>query len=241
MTDRNPLNNRRSKESSLYDQDDFSAAEDQQYSRSKTSLSKLSVFENVLENAQSAFSSLTSLVTHRDKSGEATSSCRNARDEVPSEAGRHRSSGPLSDRSERVSAGRSVDRSDRMADRSERLSDRSERTYRADRSNRDDFHNQTKRIERTDRSGNTDRVNRGDRADRTGHTERGDRANRTSYADRGDRASRTSRFDSDFHDRSRRDSSRQTSFQGSSFESSRQKGTNGARHASLANTSDRAL
>lgn len=226
MTDRDPLNNRRSKESSSYDEGDFSTAEDQQNSRSKTSLSKLSVFENVLENAQSAFSSLTSLVTHRDKSGEATSSCRNARDEVPSEAGRHRSSGPLSDRSERVSAGRSVDRSDRMADRSERLSDRSERTYRADRSNRDGFHNQTKRIERTDRSGNADRVNRGDRA------------GRTSYADR---ANRASRFDSDSHDRSRRDSLRQASLQGRSFESSRQKGTNGARHASSANAPDRTL
>ncbi len=239
MTDRDPLNNRRSKESSSYDEGDFSTAEDQQNSRSKdprskNSRSKLSVFENVLENAQSAFSSLSSLVAHRDKSGETTSSRRNVRDEIPSEAGRHRSSGHLSDRSERVSAGRSVDRSDRLADRSERAS-------RADRSNRDDFHNQTKRIERTDRSGNADWVNRGDRADRTGHTERGDRTGRTSYADRGDRVSRASRFDSDSHDRSRRDSSRQTSFRERSFESSRQKGTNGARHASSANVSDRAL
>lgn len=207
MTDRDPLNNRRSKESSSYDEGDFSTAEDQQNSRSKTPLSKLSVFENALENAQSAFSSLSSLVTHRDKSGEATSSRRNVRDEMPSEAGRHRSSGHLSDRSER-------------------LSDKSERVSRADRSNRDGFHNQTKRIERTDRSGNADRVNRGDRA------------GRTSYADR---ANRASRFDSDSHDRSRRDSLRQASLQGRSFESSRQKGTNGARHASSANAPDRTL
>lgn len=238
MTDRNPLNNRRSKESSSYDEGDFSTTEDQQNSRSKNPLSKLSVFENVLGNAQSAFSSLSSLVTHRIKSGEATSSRRNVRGEMPSEAGRHRSSGPLSDRSERVSAGRSVGRS---VGRSDRLADRSERSSRANRSNRDDFHNQTKRIEHTDRGGNADWANRGERGDRMGHTERGDRASRTSYADRSDRASRTSRFDSDSHDRSRRDSSRQTSSRERSFESSRQKGTNGARHASSANVPDRAL